>query len=489
MRFLAAYVRSLIRRQQPIMPSPGLLDMPAEMLGHILSQLDVRCDRKALYDICLCSRVLRSFARPILFRHFHFPNNGALDEAYKRDCMVRLVQFTRTCIRNPKLAAAVLEIDLDTGAATLSEVMPFMDAEDFEVFGWQSKCEDNQFFCLMVLLISHLSNLTTVIIASTEVHEPITSTALQKVTEDLKNAALPRKSPPIRNLELVTYFPTDGLFNVAQISIIIALPTLQTFAATCWQVWEGALTYPEIFCPPPASSNVTNLELHNCFMSAMQLQIFMKSFRCLRSFIYEVDGLDQFDNHATPEEIRLALESQARFLQYLDIDLDGCTYDGDLGDVTDEDGMFLADPDKYLGTGSLHRFESLKYPKMESGRLGDLSNLPPNIESIMLVDDCVYDTGFYEQLLGLKQALPALGEVTVCCDNEGAAGMSEFVAKAGGTREEIAEVATSCCYPNSIMCHSHVISVVTVTHSFITGSMTSSCPDSSKSGRHYGPRC
>ncbi|KAF1976011.1 hypothetical protein BU23DRAFT_566206 [Bimuria novae-zelandiae CBS 107.79] len=175
-------------KEQPVQQEnrrrPGstlFLKLPAETLHSIAAELRLDNDRKALYNLCLTSRVLRNVAQPALFNLFSILRReleydkrlGKL--VYKPQYHESCVQFTREVLKQDDLAAKVTSIDLNFHCSSNGNLLKLKTA-DHAVFKqahtmlfpqaevWIATVRNRHLFAVLAILLARLRKLRCIIL-------------------------------------------------------------------------------------------------------------------------------------------------------------------------------------------------------------------------------------------------------------------------------------------------------------------------------------
>ncbi|KAF2692275.1 hypothetical protein K458DRAFT_449220 [Lentithecium fluviatile CBS 122367] len=330
-----------------------LLDQPIELVRHTVEQLHPNDDRKALYNLCLTCRVLRTIAQPGLFIWSEAPlpircgEGGEGGKWFERMPAKRgLATFKRSIVQRPDLTSATRDLDLCIEERWENRVDDHEDeslnpraaSEDTgDQVEYQIQPEDNSSFSQAAA-----ESLPTAVDWKVQVRESGFWALLS-----LLLCRLP-------NVQHLSYEPLHG-YGLPDSSLF----TLNHVQPTCLVVlWDRKNVSAEF----PLS--------------------FLKSFRALKSFTFGAPHMEC--NYFLPEDLNRALDSQIATLERLYVDLSVCRYDEDIKAHVESGNA--ATVEHLIEYGSFQRFAKLRCLTIDSVRLGSLQNLPQNIEELLIRD-------------------------------------------------------------------------------------------------------
>lgn len=406
--------------KEPQRPSM-LLGMAAEILHCIANELRLDGDTRALYNLCLASKVLRDVAQPALFNTFTIPEpeaDGCTCEFHQDQCDQGIVKFTRAILQREDLAAGVKAIDLNFHAGANFKI-PELARPDFVLFsetrnlmfpqakkGWPID-EAYELFTVLAILLKRLHNLRRMVLCPLYSFEslewvslaiPVSGPAMQGIFSSLEEVFIPNEDLP----------DPRELRDFAE---LFKLPSLQAFRIVafdlgCWYIRN----------PAPRTWNLSGLILQNClYLHVDYLQQLLVAFSGLKYFAFKPGWEMEASEEGIceiPEAFVRGLENQAQSLLFMDINFSNSCFMGDYFH-SEIDGW----QEKLLTCGGLHRFERLLTVHLDAHRISSFEDLPKSVQRLVLRDAGKASSSILflrsQEIMELHRVCPALREVFV----------------------------------------------------------------------------
>ena len=297
-------------------PSPSLLGLPSDILGHVCAALCPHCTRpataaascdrrgiRALASLSRTCKALRDVAQPVLSHDLN-PRSH-----------IRLI---RTLLARPDLAACARTLCNDGCLADLrDDDHPILEAAAARLGialpeGWELEPDDNadavqsRVFDVLLALVPGLDTLGY--------------TRYMNLTPTELLVGSDTALPSLRRLH-VSYWDTEGGFDLGECRELLRLaPSLEYLGARmCYAVRPGL-----------ALANVRALHLQYSYLGVQDLQDAVRACPLLEEFSYKSGGsaVSQYtDGRAefVPAEAMRELETRKATLRRLDLDFDsGC---------------------------------------------------------------------------------------------------------------------------------------------------------------------
>jgi hypothetical protein len=379
---------------------PQLLDLPPELLSHIILNLEIQDERSTLASLCQVSRIFCQLAQPVLFKEFNTPQRVtasfvAYEENWDLEPLDPLLSFTITVISRPDLAARVRSIIVETSDTGLSATDEYyeMEAPSEDVIkafvkavhrvnaksktAWLSALIGLEVDALTSLLISHTPNLERLRL---HVDDERPGKQLRELVKNIIYCPTGVPSPPyLQNLKVLRlgYFLSYGGFNNSQVTELLSLPTLEEFWARNCIGNNDRESYPKFFAEPGQFSFSRIIISQSC-MDVEALTMLVQACKCLQTFQYTgryFEELTLEDDVFAMASLHEILHSQRDSLEKIDINLSEFTgrcpwYEFDLDDIFD----------------SLAMYPNLRFLSMEQCYLAVGVELPSLLETLVICE-------------------------------------------------------------------------------------------------------
>lgn len=363
-----------------------LLDLPAELLYHIVSnfQYTHSTDASTLLRLCRTCRKLRDVAQPALHSsiRYYVPRNREV-KGYAPTALERGWRLTRTTLSRPDLANKIktLFLRLDVKAPDLYLIIG--ENEFLERF-FPYDCPGTKRGSIRSLSFEDLANILFCRLGNLEqlhfqlIQLPPPRNLLQKIDvanegqfsirETLKKLSVESESVP---------------FNIADFRMVFKWPSLRTVHfKRC--VASRDIHFGAPLRLPSGSIRVTELILDGCYVRNEGLRGILKACHSLRSFRYAAPkqhfdflGVELRRTYSfTPRQLIKALEDyNSDSLEELNV----------LFETTYETGVLVSSPTRHWKHRSFPNLQNLTHLKrltMEFFRLREISHLPPKLRNL-----------------------------------------------------------------------------------------------------------
>ncbi|KAF1957247.1 hypothetical protein CC80DRAFT_503629 [Byssothecium circinans] len=423
------------------MTSP-LLNLPGELLNHVISNFHGYHDRPSLWGLCLTSKELQRIVQPLMYRKLTifnprrptlFKNEVGVDfpvrsgnahagevdteevnaeefhaeEEYEPNGrpiytmdLIPFAMLIRTLSKRPDLAraAVVYRCRIPDNIRSTVKGGALLSRSFREVSGHSVSAEDVQLF--YDLKPSWVRDDTQWREDVVNIRVAAFNILLLERMPNLKylylraGPGLIRDYPPngltFNNLEILELGAEfeDAMFNLGGYVGLLKSPSLRWFSAIfCYANHD---TTPLVL--QRSSLLLNTIQLCDCSFDKHSLGALLGSATNLAAFVYSgVFNEDFATNHFLPADIHEPLERHAKTLISLFLQFD-MAWINRFGDENDENGRVRKLPD-------LKGLHNLQFIALEHGRLEHISMLPPSLTQLGIIDMAQCDLSGAQQIL------------------------------------------------------------------------------------------
>jgi hypothetical protein len=393
------------------------VELPNEMIDHIISFLDSVKDRHALLDLCLASKACYIAAQPNLFSKFSFTGHRLESSNqsyvwYGSAPREQLLLFTRTLMMRPDLAQHVKDLDIEvfegdnneeeadwycsTSESDMDMFTSMVTATGSYSMTWIKELQHmnvNAFISLLVVQAPNVERLSLILdykpfhmlsVLATSARDP-------SLVPDLPFKPL----TTLKELDL-SHMDVAGGYTLEEIAPLLWIPTLEKVYLS-QTIGHNVGNFPPAVPPRLLSrdhfKNFSHLDIQNSAIDSDGFADLLASCRNLKHLEYRLGYKAEIDaSYGMPENIMHALGNNAASL--IDLHFDYSELDsGEIEEVHDSQAF----------GASLERLGCLKTLSLSQQILPEATTLPRNIESLTVMN-CDGDiTAYLASLASLKR--------------------------------------------------------------------------------------